>query len=999
MKNKSVLSAVIRLLVCFTLGSTVWAQLSFLQFPTYSGSGNAFSADFNGDGKLDVLTSDGTMNLGKGDGTFTLGTPVSGTPLAVADFNGDGKPDILEQGTGTLLVLLGNGDGSFQTAVVTLSGASLTKLAAADLNGDGKADLVGVFGAALMVYISNGDGTFASGASYSMGVANPGSTVLSLGDFNGDGKTDVAVSVAGNNVAGEEIVFLGNGNGTLQITPKASNGILYPAYGVTGDFNGDGKLDLVLSGDNITCSPSCKVYVLIGKGDGTFDAPAAAFPGGGELAAADLNGDGKLDLVFEEDPTVGQIYLGKGDGTFSDAHNYVRLPNLYAYVTLSTIAIGDFNLDGNRDIALSNTVLLGDGSGSFQGVQLGVVPGPFGAIVVGSFNKSAAPGVAMLSNQEIGNSYFYNVNVLENDGGGGLALGHTYALQKPGYAIVTADFNGDGNLDLVVFETDPISQDWSYSVLLGNGDGSFQSAVYYPQGVVGIASATVVVADFNNDHKLDLAVGGVGTQSLAVLLGNGDGTFAAPVYYYDQNGTNLLAGDYNLDGKVDIAVGVYGATGSSYQTAILYGKGDGTFQAAVFPPSLNNFSPLFVADLNNDGKPDLVSRNQVAVGNGDGTFTLLPALSAFVFGIADLNGDGKQDIFVEISSSTGRPLQTGVQLGNGDGSFGPLINVPETGYLQPAAFADMNGDGSTDIVFVWDSHSSIQTPVNGAAVLLNTTQPGFELTAGTLSPAPVTAGNSATATITVVPMFGFNTTVTLSCLGLPSGASCAFTPATIPNSSGTSTATITTVTNTPAGTYPVQVQGSAGSVVNSAVLSLVVQAPPDFGLSMASGTPASQTANPGQVAKFSLLAAATGSMSGTLNLTCSITPVVTPAPTCALSSSSLQLGGSASQPFTVTVTTIGPMTTAALPYSGFPSGSFLVLCASMLFGSGWIMLSSRKRFPSFAVLLVALLSWVGCGGSSSSHTTPGTPAGTYTATVAGTLGSVTHNIPLQVVVQ
>ncbi|HVR23421.1 MAG TPA: VCBS repeat-containing protein [Candidatus Polarisedimenticolia bacterium] len=93
------------------------SQVSFFQPPTYGGAGNEFVFDFNGDGKPDILTSDGTMNLGNGDGTFRLGTPVSTFPavvLAVGDFNGDGKPDVLEQGTGTLLVLLGNGDGTFQ---------------------------------------------------------------------------------------------------------------------------------------------------------------------------------------------------------------------------------------------------------------------------------------------------------------------------------------------------------------------------------------------------------------------------------------------------------------------------------------------------------------------------------------------------------------------------------------------------------------------------------------------------------------------------------------------------------------------------------------------------------------------------------------------------------------------------------------------------------------------------------------------------------------------
>jgi hypothetical protein len=1002
MKRDSLMFAV-PLLMFVVLSLSVQAQVSFFQPPTYAGAGNVFVADFNGDGKPDILTSDGTMNLGNGDGTFKPGTSVSVSSsqvLAVADFNGDGKPDVLEQGTGTLLVMLGNGDGTFQPPISTASGASFFAVATTDLNGDGKADVVGVFGSSLFVYISKGDGTFASGVSYNLGAASAGVPLLSLGDFNGDGKTDVLVSTTGTTVvAGQEIVLVGNGDGTFQTTLRTSTGVyLWGSSAVTGDFNGDGKLDLVVTGVSGFCNGACigpgAVYILLGNGDGTFEAPVLSIslkaPSDGflntPLGAADLNGDGKLDLVLQYSSSFAQIYLGNGDGTFSNTSNYVlNMPLIEAYAPSTGIAIADFNLDGKRDIASGDSVQLGNGDGTFQGIQIALVPGymSISGIAVGDFDKNGAPDVAATSSPYINGTVVNYLFVLSNDGTGKLSLTNTYTLQDSATSIVTADFNGDGNLDLVVIGRDSINSDWSYSVLLGNGNGSFQSPVFHPQNVNG--GGTAVVADFNHDGKLDFAM--ADGQSVAVFLGNGDGTFGAPVLYFDGGGSFLVTADFNGDGKLDLATG-------GPPTALLFGNGDGTFQAAVFPANLNAFAPVFTADLNNDGKPDLLSYNQVAMGNGDGTLTLLPALANNIDAAADLNGDGKLDLLVGIVELIGHSAGGGVQLGNGDGTFGAVIRIGSPGnYLLSGLVVDMNGDGRPDLIV---------SPTNGVAVVLNTTPPGFGVSAGALSPTPVIAGNAATSTVTVTPAFGFTGAVTLSCTGQPSGASCSFNPPSIANSSGTSALTITTSASVAEGTYTLQIQGSAGSIVNSAPGLLVVQGAADFSMGAASGSPTSQTITAGQTASFSLAFAPAGSFTGTVSLSCALTPAVTPAPTCSLSSKSVQINGSAPQTVTVTVGTTAPATMGAVSHVGVPIGPIPMTCMLMLLGMGCLLLRNRKWLPILAapVIVLVMASWVGCGGSgSSSHTTSGTPVGTYSATITATSGNLNHNMTFTVVVQ
>jgi hypothetical protein len=324
-----------------------------------------------------------------------------------------------------------------------------------------------------------------------------GSGAIVTGDFNGDGKVDLVVA---NESSDNVSVFLSNGDGSFQPAVNYSVASL-PWSVAVGDFNGDGKLDLA-----VVNQASNNVSVLLGNGDGTFRAAVNYSVGSTPfaVAVADFNGDGKLDMVVANEASNSvSVLLGNGDGTFQKAADYAVGTNPIS------VAVGDFNGDGKLDLIVVNSqiptlsVLLGKGDGTFETAV------SFGA--------------------------------------------------TPARSVAVGDFNGDGKLDLAVAGGSCKSGCPILHLLLGNGDGTFQPANGFIDSTQNSVSS-ITIGDLNGDGKLDVILSD-NTFAISVFLGTGAGRFGTPMDF-KVGGTPIAVavGDFNADGKLDLAVSSGGGT-------------------------------------------------------------------------------------------------------------------------------------------------------------------------------------------------------------------------------------------------------------------------------------------------------------------------------------------------------------------------------------------------------------------------------------------------------
>jgi hypothetical protein len=637
--------------------------------------------------------NDISVLLGNGDGTFQPDVECAAgqgpVALVAGDFNGDGHLDLATANSGSddVSLLVGDGDGTFQPAVEYAVGEHPDGLVAADFNGDGRLDFAvadggsGIIAGAVSMLLGNGGGTFQPAKTYAVGERALG---LLTGDFNGDGRPDLAATIGYRVIS----VMLSNGDGTFQAPREYAAGSS-PSISVAGDFNGDGGLDLAIGNFDSTASA---FSVLLGHGDGTFPEPQRAAVGSGRSApvsgaVADFNGDGREDLATANwfTPDI-SVLLGNGDGTFEPQRRFA------AGQYPASLVAGDFNGDGRLDLATGNlgsndiSVLLGNGDGTFQ-PQVTYAAGNYpSALVAGDFNGDAKVDLAVAAADYDNEAGLY---VLLGNGDGRFQPAKFHAVGSSLDALAAEDFNRDGKLDLVVVDEGNNFSEGTAGVyvLLGNGDGTFQAPKFTaaPE-VAGVWPYSLVAADFNEDGWLDLAMPNSFNASfgISVLLGNGDGTFQAPKQYATEYTPRVLVtADFNADGRLDFAYTAVGFHVDS--TAELLGNGDGTFQPPEKVAPGSQFW-LVAGDFNGDGRNDLaylrvdlsLSSDKlftVLLGDGDGTFSDPSQLAATPHAkpvVADANGDGTNDVLV-VDGSGNLLYRQGIP--GQPGAFQPPITI------------------------------------------------------------------------------------------------------------------------------------------------------------------------------------------------------------------------------------------------------------------------------------------------------------------------------------
>lgn len=962
--------------------------------------------DVNNDGKSDLIIGHTPNNCGNtntqptfdvwvsnGDGTFTPSSNTTNNTIAVsglaggtvADVNNDGVLDIVLVDDGNpanVWTLIGVGDGTFNGATpAALPSQAGYGAIIADVNNDGFLDIVDVDYSTyeVTVYIAISATSWNTPNSYLTPDNNYNACGMTLGDLNGDGLPEIVTancSDAGNDIT----VYVNNGNntfgdntGTGTYYDAAMSGgtnsgpaVVYTEAVTVADVNGDGLGDIIASNDD-----SSDVTILFGKADGTVTVPTSGYAVGGypynQAIVADFNGDGFADIVVSDDE-FSLVYLrGYGDGTFRAALNYYAPTEPTAYADSVGIASGDFNKDGHPDFVTAN--------------YCSSCANPMGISV-------------FLSNPD-----------------GSMQPAVNYGTTSDLSYVAVGDFNGDKNLDIAAIE----NSTGMVQIFNGDGTGSFGVPSLFSTDLTINNPQDLVAADFNNDGFTDLAVANWNGSDIAILLSDntnpGNFLTPAPITLSNSVYQGFAVADLRGVGKLDIVAPMYygGAV------AVLLGNGDGTFGGENdYPLSAgSDLAALTVADLDGDGKLDVAVTLQAgggqditwALGAGDGTFgsfsTPVPSsLQDINFNTpypqyiqaADVDGDGITDlVYVNTDYST-----IGVLFGKGtvgNPSYYDPVEFPVGGYNWDLVVTDLNDDGTPDVVTSSDDFAGVTSLLNNnGSGTLGTFSIALTSQSGT-----VTAGGTATYTFTITPTKHYNGTVTFSCpTGLPALTSCSFTPSAVVTLDGLNPQTVTlTITTKAPSTAALRTRASVEPQSNprppsSAMLLASLNGIGVFGMFLAGGLNKKRT-------RWSVLAIFTLAMTFFLVGCGGSSNSTPPPPTKADSTSSVT-----SSAATVLVGQQVTFTGTVSGTSGTPTGTVTFLDGSTTLGTGTLSSGSATlQTSSLAAGVHAItISYGGDSNFNASTSTafsqtvdnPGTATGSYPLTVSATGTAGTNGV-------
>ncbi len=625
-------------------GDGLFDSMSKIQ-PLCLGPNDFATGDFNADSHLDfAIACPGAdriaVVLSQADGSFlpvVQITPDANESLPVgirtADFDGDGKLDLVTTSAGGSVLSLrkGNGDGTFTSPTFFNTGAGPSQLAIGDLNKDGKIDAVTVNGAdsTLSIFINDGLGGFLAAQSETTGSAP---VAIAMGDLNGDLFGDLVIVNNGDN---NVYVLLNDQYDAFmpaQILPVG----LEPKAMLLTDLDADGALDLI-----VTNGADSTLSIMMGQGDGSFltltPIPTKANPVA--VTAADFNGDTFLDLVVAtNDDTKLEFFAGNPSGQWGLGWTTAANP--------SAVKLADLDEDGINDILLTqkgvNNVAFLKGTGRGTYTSLGSV--------------GAAPGVSDIAVADLNlddhldfvivHENVPNARVYLGNGDGTFNSGIDYSVGSLAKKVLLQDLNSDGFPEIIVAN----SGGNSVSILTNAQDGTFAPKLDFG---VGAAPVGLAVVDLNGDGEMDILTANNGSGDVSVLLSVGGIQYLGSAQFTSGGGpSSIVSGYFNSDGNIDIAV----ANEQDGTISVLLGEGDGSLLAATIYSANATPLSLITSDFNGDGRTDLAVANgnaqsfTVLFGSGTGLFnnnrSYATSGAADVLSIGDVNRDSAVDILV-----------------------------------------------------------------------------------------------------------------------------------------------------------------------------------------------------------------------------------------------------------------------------------------------------------------------------------------------------------------